>query len=152
MTSPQPNVGCDPAGRRRRWGAAAVVAALSLGTLSACGSDGESPEDAFCDAAVSLQTNIEGIADVDIISGGTDAVTDQVEAIQSDVVQLRNSGSDVAADEISALGTAVDDLAAALDALGSDTSVDSAQAVVSSAGAVVVSAGAVYNRFDSVCL
>ena len=49
---------------------AAVVAALSLGTLSACGSDGESPEDAFCDAAVSLQTNIEGIADVDIISGG----------------------------------------------------------------------------------
>ena len=56
----------------------------------------------------------------------TDAVTDQVEAIQSDVVQLRNSGSDVAADEISALGTAVDDLAAALDALGSDTSVDSA--------------------------
>ncbi len=86
--------------RRQRIGLAAV-AALSIGTLAACGSDSESSEDTFCDAGDSLRSNIEGIADIDIVSGGTDAVTEQFDAIESDVEQLRDSGSDVAADEIS---------------------------------------------------
>jgi len=143
----------DPGSSRRgrRWSGVAVVAALSIATLSACGSDSESSEDAFCDAGDSLRSNIEGIADVDIVSGGTDAVTDQVEAIQSDVDQLRDSGSDVAADEISALETAVDEVAAALDGLGDDISIENAQAVASSVTAVVSAAGAVYERLDAAC-
>ncbi len=148
-----PETTADPGGSRRgrRWSGVAVVAALSLATLSACGSDSESSEDAFCDAGDSLRSNIEGIADIDIVSGGTDAVTDQVEAIQTDVDQLRDSGSDVAANEISALETAVDEVAAALNGLGDDISIENAQAVATSVTAVVSAAGAVYGRLDTAC-
>lgn len=137
--------------RGRRWSGVAVVAALSLATLSACGSDGESSEDAFCDAGDSLQSNVEGIADIDIVSGGTDAVTDQIDAIQSDVAQLSESGPDVAADEISALETAVDDVSSALEGLGDDISVENAQLILSAVGTVVTTAGAVYERLDAAC-
>ena len=140
----------DSARRTRRW-SVALVATLSLATLSACGSDGESSEDAFCDAGDSLRSNVEGIADIDVVSGGTDAVTDQIDAIQSDVDQLRESGADVAADEISELETAVDDVSSALQGLGDDISVENAQSVSSSVGAVVTAAGAVYERLDSAC-
>ena len=151
MLSPEPTADLGGSRRGRRWSGVAVVAALSLATLSACGSDSEPSEDAFCDAGDSLRSNIEGIADIDIVSGGTDAVTDQVEAIQSDVDQLRDSGSDVAADEISALETAVDEVAAALDGLGDDISIENAQAVAASVTAVVSAAGAVYERLDTAC-
>ena len=137
--------------RGRRWSGVAVVAALSLATLSACGPDGESSEDAFCDAGDSLQSNVEGIADIDIVSGGTDAVTDQIDAIQSDVAQLSESGPDVAADEISALETAVDDVSSALEGLGDDISVENAQLILSAVGTVVTTAGAVYERLDAAC-
>ena len=100
--------------RARRLLGVAVVAALSVATLS-CGSDGDSSETAFCDAGDSLRSNITGIADIDIISGGVDAVTNQLAAIRSDVDQLRASGSDVAAEEISTLETAVADLGTAID-------------------------------------
>ena len=153
FSSPEPTANPGGARRGRRWsgGGVAVVAALSLATLSACGSDSDSSEDAFCDAGDSLRSNIEGIADIDIVSGGTDAVTEKIEAIQSDVDQLSESGQDVAADEISALETAVDETAAALDGLGETVSVENAEALASSVGAVVTAAGAVYERLDTVC-
>lgn len=151
MSSPEPDIDRITSRRRIRWGSVAVAAALSFATLSACGSDSESSEDAFCEAGDSLRSNIEGIADIDIVSGGTDAVTDQIAAIQADVDALRDSGSDVAADEISALETAVDEVAAALDGLGGEISVENAQAVASSVGAVVTAAGAVYERLDTAC-
>jgi hypothetical protein len=151
ISSPEPDAGTDASRRGRRWSGVAVVAALSLATLSACGSDSESSEDAFCAAGDSLRSNIEGIVDIDIVSGGTDAVTAQVEAIQSDIDQLSDSGSDVAADEISTLETAVDEVDAALDGLGGDISVENAQAVALSVGAVVTAAGAVYERLDTTC-
>ena len=137
----------------RRLQLATVAAALSFGSLAACGSDSdsESAEDAFCAAGDSLSSNISGIADIDIVSGGTDAITDQVSAIQTDVDELRESGVDVAADEISALETAVDDLATALGDLGDDISVEGAQAVGNAVGSVVASAGDVIERLDSTC-
>lgn len=136
--------------RARRWVGIAVVA-LSVATLSSCGSDGDSSEDAFCDAGDSLRANITGIADIDVLSGGLDAVTNQLAAIRSDVDQLRESGSDVAAEEISTLETAVDDLRSAVDDLGSDISVSGAQAVATSIASVVTAAGGVYEQLDAAC-
>ena len=137
--------------RGRRWSGVAVIAALSLAALSACGSDSESSEDAFCDAGDSLRTNVEGIADIDIVSGGTDAVTDQLAAIQADADALLDSGSEVAADEIAALETALDDVVAALGALGDDISIEAAQTIATSVGAVVIAAGAVYAPLEAAC-
>lgn len=130
-----------------------VGAVLAVGSLAACGSDSddESAEDKFCAAGDSLRSNISGIADIDIVSGGTDAITEQVSAIQTDVDELRESGADVAADEVSALQTAIDELDSALSDLGGDISVESAQAVGNAVGSVVTSAGDVIERLDSTC-
>jgi len=126
---------------------------MAVGSVSACGSDGDgqSSEDAFCAAGDSLRSNISGIADIDIVSGGTDAITDPLSAIQSDVDELRDSGSDVAADEISALETAVDELDSALGDLGDDVPVAAAQAVGNSVGSVLTAAGNVLERLNSTC-
>ena len=137
--------------RGRRRASVALLAVLSLATGSACGSDSESAEDSFCDAGDRLRSDIEGIADIDIVSGGTDAITDQLDAIQADVDGLSDSGSDVAADEISTLETAVDEAAASLDGLGDEISVENAQAVAASIVSVVTAAGGVYVRLDTTC-
>ena len=137
----------------RRTVVTAVAVVLAVGSLAACGSDsdGESAEDKFCAAGDSLRSNISGIADIDIVSGGTDAITEQVSAIQTDVDELRESGADVAADEVSALETAVEELDSALSDLGDDISVESAQAVGNAVGSVVTSASDVFERLDSTC-
>ncbi len=127
-----------------------ALAGLSLGFASACGSD-ESSDDAFCDAGDSLQSNIETIGDIDIVAGGTDAVTERFEAIESDLTQLQDSGSDVAADEISALDSAVDDLGSALKDLAGGVSVDDAQQLGTSVSAVVSAAGDVLERLSTTC-
>jgi hypothetical protein len=127
-----------------------ALAGLSLGFASACGSD-ESSEDAFCDAGDSLQSNIETIGDIDIVAGGTDAVTERFEAIESDLTQLQDSGSDVASDEISALDSALDDLGSALKGLSGGVSVEDAQQLATSVSAVVSAAGNVIERLSTTC-
>jgi hypothetical protein len=127
-----------------------ALAGLSLGFASACGSD-ESAEDAFCDAGDSLRSNIETIGDIDILAGGTDAVSERFEAIESDLAQLEDSGSDVAADEISALDSAVNELGSALEALGGGVSVEDAQQLGTSITAVVSAAGDVLERLSTTC-
>jgi hypothetical protein len=127
-----------------------ALAGLSLGFASACGSD-ESSEDAFCDAGDSLQSNIETIGDIDIVSGGTDAVTERFEAIESDLTQLQDSGSDVASDEISALDSALDDLGSALEGLSGGVSVEDAQQLATSVSAVVSAASNVIERLSTTC-
>jgi hypothetical protein len=60
-----------------------------------------------------VRTNIETVADIDVISGGTDAISERFTAIESDLEQLQDSGADVAADEIAALDVAVDEFSKA---------------------------------------
>ena len=61
------------------------------------------------EAGDSLQTDINALADLDLISEGIDGLQQRFSTIKADLDQLRESGSDVASDEISALETAVDD-------------------------------------------
>jgi len=122
-----------------------------VGFAVSCGSDGESPEDAFCDSGDSLQANIEGIAAIDIVAEGTDAVSEQFAAIESDVQDLVDSGSDVADDELSALESAVDELGSVLDTLGGDLSVEAAQGAVDSVTNVVTAADDVVERLSTTC-
>ncbi len=98
-----------------------------------------------------LAVDIETIGDIDIVAGGTDAVTERFEAIESDLTQLQDSGSDVAADEISALDSAVDDLGSALKDLAGGVSVDDAQQLGTSVSAVVSAAGDVLERLSTTC-
>ena len=136
--------------RSRRVVSAVALAGLSLGFASACGSD-DSSADAFCDAGDSLRSNIETIGDIDIIAGGTDAVSERFEAIESDLKQLQDSGSDVASDEISALDSAVSDLGSALGGLSGGVSVEDAEQLVSSITAVLTSGDAVIEQLSTTC-
>jgi hypothetical protein len=139
--------------RYRRAVGVVVLAGLSLGFASGCGSDesAESAEDVFCDAGDSLRTNIETIVDIDVLAGGTDAISERFTAIESDLQQLQDSGSDVAADAISALDVAVDDLGSAVEALGEDISVANAQQIATSVTDVVSAASDVLEQLSTTC-
>ena len=136
--------------RSRRVVSVVALAGLSLGFASACGSD-DSSEDAFCDAGDSLRSNIETIGDIDIVAGGADAFTERFEAIESDLTLLKDSGSDVASDEIATLETAVSDLGTALAGLSGGVSVEDAEQLVSSITAVSTSVDAVIERLSTTC-
>lgn len=149
----RPSKSLDTIGQRplRRWSRIAVCAVLVVGVAAGCGDDDDSPEGAFCDAAESLRTDINGLGDIDIIAGGTSALQEQFSAIQSDANELKDSGADVAADEIDGLDAAVEELGSALDALGADVSVDGARAVADAATTVVTAAGAVLDKLSTTC-
>jgi len=139
----------------RQWARPTYMAAailLSVGILASCGSDDSSdPEAAFCDAADQLRSDIDGLADIDIIADGTSAVEAQFSAISNDVDELRSSASDVAADELDTLDTAVDQLGTALDALGDDVSVAGAADAVAAAVEVDSAARAVIDQLSTAC-
>ena len=136
--------------RLRRLVSVVALSGLSLGFASACGSD-DSSVDAFCDAGDSLRSNVETIGDIDIVAGGADAVTERFEAIESDLTLLKESGSDVASDEIAALESAVSDLGSALAGLSGGVSVEDAEQLVSSITAVLTSADAVIGQLSTTC-
>lgn len=142
----------QPAPRRVRLLAVAVGAVLTMSLAAACSDDDEaSPEEAFCAAGDSLESNIAGLSDIDVVNEGTDAVDEQFAAIQSDLDELRDSGSDVAAGEIDALESAVDQLGDDLDALGDDISPDAASAVGASVSGVASAAQAVVDTLATTC-
>jgi len=64
---------------------------------------------------------------------------------------LRESGSDVASDEISALETAVNDFGAAVDALGDDISVEGAKTAGTALTGITTAANGVFDKLSSTC-
>jgi outer membrane murein-binding lipoprotein Lpp len=129
-----------------------AAAALTMGLVAGCGDDEEtSSEEAFCAAGDSLESNVDGLGDIDIVAGGTNALDAQFDAIKSDLEDLRSSGSDVAADEIAALDAAVDQLEADLDALGDDVTAEGASAVGDSVNSVVAAARTVRDTLETTC-
>lgn len=148
----------EPAARNRpirfttshRVLATSVAACLSLG-VAACGSDEPTAEEKFCEAGDSLQTDINALATLDIISEGADGLEERFSTIKADLDKLRDSGSDVASDEISALQTAVDDFGAAIDALGDDISVEGARTAGTALTGITAAANGVFDKLSSTC-
>lgn len=136
--------------QRRTGRVVRSVCAVTLGVtiLAACG---DSAEDAFCDAGDSLRADIEGLGSVDIITNGTSALDEQFSAISSDLDDLRESGADVAAEEIDALGSATESLGTALDGLQADISVEGAQGVADAVSGVATAANAVLDKLATTC-
>lgn len=122
-----------------------MVVAMAAG----CGSD--DPEDAFCDSGDSLQANIAGLGDVDLVGEGTSALTAQLDTIETDLNNLRESGTEVVAEEVDALETAVEQLGSALRNLGEGISVEDAQGAIDSVSNVTDAAGVVIDKLATVC-
>lgn len=118
--------------KTRRRGVRVGAAAMLTGAVvvAGCGSDDdESAQDRYCDAGESLESSLDELADLDLVAEGTDGLTAAVDQVQSDLGDLRDSASDAAADEVSALEQSVDDLNGAISALGGDLTRDNATAV-----------------------
>jgi hypothetical protein len=147
-----------PANTRRPSRTTTSARALATGVASflllgatACGSDEATAEEAFCDAGDSLQTDIDELADVDVVSEGTNGLEERFSTIEADLDQLRESGLDVASEEISALESAMDAFGAALDSLGDDISVERAQTASAALTGVVTASSGVLDKLSSTC-
>jgi hypothetical protein len=127
--------------------------ALSVAALAGCGSDDDdvSPEEAFCAAGESLKSDVTGLANLDIIAGGTDALNESVDAIEADLNALQESGSEVASDEIEALEGSFDELDDAVDALSDDITVENSTAIAAAISNVGTSASAFYETLSTTC-
>ena len=126
-----------------------VVLALSL---TACGDDDDpTPEEAFCDDAAALKTSVTSLADLDVVAEGTNGLETALGDVRSDLDSLSDSGSEVAADEIDALKSAVGDLEESVQAAGGELTADNASGVVSAVGAVGTSAQALNDKFATAC-
>ena len=108
-------------------------------------------EQAFCDAAEQLQTDVEALADVDVVDGGLDAVNAQLDLIKSDAEDLANAGSDAAASQIDDLEAAVDALGDDLDTMNADPSADALSTVASDIGEVVTTTQALVDQLTDTC-
>ena len=108
-----------------------------------CSDDEESAQESYCAAGDSLESNLGALTDLDLIAEGTEGLNTAVEQVQSDLVELRESASEAAADDVSALEQSVDDLETAISSLGGDLTSDNAAAVGASIRRVGTSAQAV---------
>ena len=130
----------------------ALGAILSVSFLAACGDDDDaSPEEAFCDAGDSLQSDVQALGDLNIVAEGTAALEEQLGAIKSDLTEMKTSGYEVAGEQIANVETAVADLESSLQSLGGDLTVDNASDAIDAVSQIVTSAQAVYTELTSTC-
>ena len=137
-----------------RGGAALLAGAiLSVTALAGCGSGDEdvSAEEAFCEAGDNLRADFTSLTSLDLLTGGTSALNERVDAIEADLKVLQESGSEVASEEIDALQISFDELNSAVDALGENMSIANASAIVEAITKVASSASAAYEVFTTTC-
>ena len=136
-----------------RSSALVVGVALSVAALAGCGSDDDdvSPEEAFCAAGDSLESDVSSLASLDP-TDGTDALNESVDAIKADLNALQESGSDVASDEIDALQSSIDELDDAVDVMiTGDIPVDNATTISTAIRNIGTSASALYETLSTTC-
>jgi len=133
----------------RRGAALFSGVVLSFAALTGCGNDdnGVSAEEAFCEAGDSLRAELASLTSLDLLTGGTSALNERVDAIEADLKVLQESGSEVASEEIDALQVSFDQLNAAVDALGENLSLSSASAIVEA----IIDVGAAFEVFTTTC-
>ena len=136
-----------PIARPHRLVAVAAAALLALGAVG-CSSDGESAQERYCDAGADLRADVGGLADLDLVSGGTDALEAQLEAIDEDLTALADAASEAAADEVDALEAAVSDLETAVSAVSGDLTSENVSTLSSSISSVVTAAQGVYDTLS----
>jgi hypothetical protein len=148
--------------------ALAMILAMVIAVLAGCGDSDDEPAsttaqpittddqaaagEAFCTAGDDLRDDVAALADIDVVAEGADGVRQQLETIEDDVATLRESGSDVAADEVESLETALGDLRTAVDALaGGDISAANARDAIAAIGAIATAADSVRTQLDEAC-
>jgi hypothetical protein len=132
-----------------------LVIALAL-VVAACDDDNDddattSAEEAFCADAESLEASIDNLVNLDVVAEGTNGVETALDAVKEDFDSLKESGQEVASDELDALDTALNDLDESLQAAGDDLSAENATAVVGDVSSAATAAQGVRDTFRAAC-
>jgi hypothetical protein len=136
-----------------------LVLVLSAIGLAACEDDSESsdttttttPGQVYCADADQLRDDLSSLADLEVPDDGTDALTAQIDALESDVSTLKSSASEVASTEIAAFEASVDDLQSALSSISGDLTLSNAASVVRAIESVGTSGSDVVSTLDEAC-
>jgi hypothetical protein len=104
---------------------AGVLAVLAV--LAGCGG---SSKPGYCSDRSNLESSIKGLADVDLASGGLNALQQQLQKVQSDAKALVSSAKSDFPSETGALQTSVTSLSDAIEQLGSSPSVQQVAGLV----------------------
>ncbi len=136
-----------------RVGAIVLVAVIGFGPLAACGSDGsksttpttQSPQDAYCQAGTKLRTDVKALGNLDLVAEGTNGLTAAVDAVKSDITQLRDAASSATSAPIDELETSIDELSTTVSSLSGGISASSLPDLKTAITNVASSATAVYD-------
>jgi hypothetical protein len=131
-------------GRGRNRAAVALVAALALGGLTACGDDEPSAQETYCAAGDELRTSLDELVSLDLIADGKNALDEAVDGVTTAADDLRESASDAASEEVDALEAALQSMSDAITDLGDELSVDNTTAIGTAIGEVATAAQAVF--------
>lgn len=135
--------------RPRIRAAVALVAALAIGGLTACNDDDEpSAQETYCAAGDELRTSLEDLVSLDLIAGGTDALSEAVDGVTEAADDLSASADEAAGDDVDALEAAVQTLGEAMTDLGDELSIDNATAIGTAISGVATAAQAVYQTLS----
>lgn len=141
------SVGENPRrGPSRRLSAATVMVTALL--LAGCGDDDASPQERYCDAGESLRDSVGALTDLDVVSGGTDALDSALGEVRDDLGELQDAASDTTEDDVDAFGDAVDEFGESLSTLGDDVSRDNAAAVGDALSSVASAAQDVFGTLS----
>ena len=96
------------------WGLAAAVAVAAV--LSACGG---SSKPGYCAKTADLKKSIQDLGNVNIVQGGTNALTSALSSIQSNASAVVNSAKSDFPDQTAAISSSIDTLKKSAQSLAS---------------------------------
>jgi prefoldin subunit 5 len=102
----------------------AAVGAMLL--LSACGDDGETPEDALCNELERLETEVETLQNLDLATVPLSELQDQLGEVSSAVEAVRETRADVRQARVADLEAALQALTGTITGIDADFSIEQA--------------------------
>lgn len=118
--------------------AATAVVLLCL-AIGAAGCGGSSSKPSYCQDRTNLENSVKGLASVDIKSGGTNALKQQLQKVQSDAKALVASAKGDFPNQTQAVSSAVSSLETTAKQLPSSPSVSQIASLASGAASVATS-------------
>jgi len=134
--------------RPARWRAWLLVAGALAGGVAACGG---SDDPAYCADRSALARSLRDLGEVDVRTGGVDALTDQLSVVQRDADELADSARDAFAPQASALRSATARLEGSVRATIADPTADRISTTVADASDVVTAFGDLSDAIGSRC-
>jgi hypothetical protein len=107
-----------------------ILTAAAIGLLTvmaACSDDDDgdtTPTPSVCDQKDAVETAVTDLADIDVLSEGTDALNDNVANVKTELADLKTVASEDVQPEVDALDAAISDAEETLSTIGDDATLN----------------------------